>query len=236
VARGVDHFLAITERARLHLRLAGVPDERISVVPLGTDTELFRPADERRPGPLRILSVARLEPAKGVEDVVVAAGLLRERGVEVEVSLVGAGPLEQRLRDIAEKLEIGAHVSVLAVPWTALPEIYRDHDVFILASAATRWWREQFGFAVIEAMASGLPVLVGDSGSLPEVVGRSDCLVRPHDPIGIADALGRLANSSDLRAQHGQLNRERAVAHFDQRVIRDRLWETYERVLREPPA
>jgi glycosyltransferase involved in cell wall biosynthesis len=236
VARGVDHFLAITERARLHLRVSGVPDERISVVPLGTDTERFHPRTERRPGPLRILSVARLEPAKGVEDVVVATGLLRERGVDVELSLVGAGPLEQRLRDIAESLRIGDRLRVLAVPWTELPAIYRDHDVFVLASAATRWWREQFGFAVIEAMASGLPVLAGDSGSLPEVVGRPDSLVRPHDPIAIADAVEALAGSDELRAELGGLNRERAIERFDQRVIRERLRETYDRVMRAPPA
>jgi glycosyltransferase involved in cell wall biosynthesis len=236
VAQGVDHFIAITERARLHLKYAGVPDQRITVLPLGTDTDVFRPARQRREGPLRVLSVARLEPAKGVEDVVIAAGMLRERGVEIELSLVGAGPLERRLRDIASQLHIDARLRVLAAPWTDLPGVYRDHDVFVLASAPTRWWREQFGFAVVEAMASGLPVLAGDSGSLPEVVGESEWLVRPHDPLAIADALERLAGDPQLRARQGKLGRERVLAHFDQRTIRERLLEIYERVLSEAPA
>jgi glycosyltransferase involved in cell wall biosynthesis len=236
VAQGVDRFIAITERARWHLRYAGVPDHRIIVLPLGTDTEVFRPAEERRGGPLRVLSVARLEPAKGVEDVVIAVGMLRERGVDVELSLVGAGPLEDRLREIASQLGIAEHVRVLAAPWTELPGVYRDHDAFVLASAPTRWWREQFGFAVVEAMASGLPVLAGDSGSLPEVVGDPESLVRPHDPIALADALERLAGDADLRSAKGRQGRERVLAKFDQRTIRELLRETYERVLREAPA
>jgi glycosyltransferase involved in cell wall biosynthesis len=236
VAAEVDHFIAITGRARLHLRYAGVPDERITVLPLGTDTETFRPAKERRPGPLRVLSVARLEPAKGVEDVVIAAGMLRERGIEVEVSLVGAGPLEKRLHDIASRLQVDARLRILSAPWTELPDVYRDHDVFVLASAPTRWWREQFGFAVIEAMASGLPVLAGDSGSLPEVVGRPESLIRPHDPLALADALERLAGDSQVLARLGDLNRHRALERFDRRAIGEQLRDIYERVLAEPGA
>ena len=232
VAAGVDQFIAITDRARLHLRTAGVPDERITVLPLGTDVEAFRPPNQpRRPGPLRLLSVARLEPAKGVEDVVIAAGLLAERGHDIEVSLVGAGPLAGRLGEIATSMGIADRVRLMAVPWTELPQLYRDHDVFVLASAPTRWWREQFGFAVIEAMASGLPVLVGDSGSLPEVVGRSDALVRPHDPLALAGALERLIEDEQLRAEAGTFSRERAVERFDQRMIRGRLEAIYQRVL-----
>jgi glycosyltransferase involved in cell wall biosynthesis len=235
VAAGVDRFVAVTERARLHLRCAGVADERITVLPMGTDLDAFRPlAGERRPGPLRILSVARLEPAKGVEDVVVAAGLLAQRGCAVEVSMVGAGPLARRLLEIAGQMGIAEQVRVLEVPWEDLPRVHHDHDIFVLDSAPTRWWQEQFGFAVIEAMASGLPVLVGGSGSLPEVVGRPECLVRPHDPEDLAGALGRLAADPALRDREGRLNRERAVDHFDRRAIAANLQEIYEQVLSEP--
>jgi phosphatidylinositol alpha-1,6-mannosyltransferase len=237
VAAGVDRFVAITERARVHLLCADVPDERITVLPLGTDTELFRPAEGARPpGPLRVLSVARLEPAKGVEDVVIAAGLLAQRGRELEVTLVGSGPLQQRLGEIATAMGIADRTQIRAVPWKQLPDVYRRHDVFVLASAATRLWREQFGFAAVEAMASGLPVRVGDSGSLPEVVGRPGSLIRPHDPLALADALERLAEDPGLRQAEGAENREWAVRRFDQRLIRERLRGLYERVLDEPGA
>jgi glycosyltransferase involved in cell wall biosynthesis len=97
-------------------------------------------------------------------------------------------------------------------------------------------WREQFGFAAVEAMASGLPVRVGDSGSLPEVVGRPGSLIRPHDPLALADALERLAEDPGLRQAEGAENREWAVRRFDQRLIQERLRGLYERVLDEPGA
>ncbi len=237
VAAGVDRFIAITDRARLHLRSAGVPEDRITVMPLGIDVDTFHPRREaRRSGPTRLLSVARLEPAKGVEDVVIAAGLLAEQGHDLELSLVGAGPLGGRLRRIAAAMGIGDRVELLAVPWPELPQLYRDHDIFVLASAATRWWQEQFGFAVVEAMASGLPVRVGGSGSLPEVVGREDALVRPHDPPALAQALAPLIEDEELRSEAGALSRERALGHYDRRLIGERLKALYQQVLAAPRA
>ena len=93
VADGADRFLAITEDARLHLELAGVPRDRIEVFPMGIDLERFTPAaGERRDGPLRVVSVTRLVSEKGVEDLAVALRLLSDRGVDAQVTLVGSGP------------------------------------------------------------------------------------------------------------------------------------------------
>jgi glycosyltransferase involved in cell wall biosynthesis len=239
LARQVDHFLAITEPARVHLQLAGVPDERISVLPLGIDMERFRPADTTvRPSgaPLRVVTVSRLEPAKGVEDLVVAAGLLARRGIPVDLRLVGSGPLRPKLERIASEMGIGAHVRFDSVPWEEIERVYRDADVFVLASAATRLWREQFGFAVVEAMACGLPVVVGDSGSLPDVVGRADSLVRPHDAVALADRLQHLAQHPEERGREAEENRARALERWDVQSIRRRLGETYEHVLARPPV
>jgi len=233
-AAGADHCVAITERARIFLQLAGVPDDRITLLPVGTDVERFTPASEREPGPMRVLSVARLEPGKGVEDLVIAAGLLARRGVEVEVTFVGGGPLRGRLEEVAAHLGIAGRVRFERIPWAEIERAYRAADVFVLASGPTRNWREQFGFAVVEAMASGLPVLVGHSGSLPEVVGRPESLVAPHDPLGLSEALERLAGDADHRAELGAWNRQRAEEQFDLRRLRVRLHELYEAVLAAP--
>jgi len=232
-AGAVDHFQAITERARLHLRTAGVPDERITTLPLGVDMKRFAPGGTpRADGPIRVLTVSRLEPAKGVEDLVIAVGLLAQRGVEVELTLMGDGPLAARLQWIAAEMGVGDRVRLPGgVPWAQLHEVYRAHDVFVLASAATRAWREQFGFALVEAMGCGLPVLVGDSGSLMEVAGSPERLVRPHDPPALADKLEALVSDAELRRREGEASRARALENYDQRLIRRRLGELYERVL-----
>ncbi len=235
VAAGIDHCVAISDDARLHLELAGVPRERIDVLPMGVDVERFAPdGAQRRPGPLRVLSVARLVSEKGVEDLVVALRLLAGRGVEAELTLVGSGPLGARLEVLARELAVRLRV-LGTVPYEELPQLHRDSDVLVLASAPRATWREQFGFAVVEAMASGLPVLAGDSGSLDEVVGDPQQLVRPHDAEALAEALEALAGDPARRRAHGERNRSRACERYDRRRVAVRLGELYERVLAAPP-
>jgi glycosyltransferase involved in cell wall biosynthesis len=236
VADGLDRFLAITERARLHLELAGVPPERIDVLPMGIDVEHFAPAEDPVPAePFRVLTVARLVPEKGVEDLVIATRLLRDRGTDVQVTLVGDGPLRGRLARLARELGVADRVVLRgAVAYGDMPDTYRTHDAFVLASAARTTWREQFGFAVVEAMACGLPVLAGSSGSLDEVVGDPEQLVPPHDPLRLATALQRLVAEPETRRRRGEENRRRALERYDRRKVAERLRAFYDRVLDAP--
>jgi glycosyltransferase involved in cell wall biosynthesis len=238
IAAGVDRFIAVTERARVHLELNGVDPARITVLPEGIPVDRFGPRPEiAEDAPLSVLTVARLERAKGVEDLVIAIALLARRGIDARVTLVGDGPLAGPLQALARRLGIADRVEVPgAVAWDDLPGVYRSHHVFVLASAPTVNWREQFGFAVVEAMASGLPVLVGESGSLPEVVGEAHSLVAPHDPVSLADALAALAGDPAERRRQGDANRARAAALFDVGRIQRGLIEIYEDVLAGRPA
>ena len=232
VAAGLDGAIAISEKTRLALTLAGVPDERIETLPMGVDVEHFSPAARPSGGPLRVLSVARLVAEKGVEDLVVALRLLRDRGADATLELVGTGPLAGRLAEMAERLGVSDRLTMPGtIPYGRLPEVYRAADVFVLASAPRTMWREQFGFAVVEAMACGLPVLAGHSGSLDEVVGDPEQLVTPHDPVELADALERLAGDDALRATRGEANRERALERYDRRAVARRILAFYNRVL-----
>jgi phosphatidylinositol alpha-1,6-mannosyltransferase len=242
VASEVDLYVAVTERAKLHVESHGVDPDKVVVLPVGVDTTRFAPRAEAAPsaarsepapaGPLRVVTVSRLETGKGVEDLAIAAGLLAERGVEVEVTFVGEGPSRARIEAVGRHYGIANRLHFPGfVPWERLQEVHWEHDLFVLPSAPTSNWREQFGYAVVEAMACGLPVLVGDSGSLMEVIGRKDSLVTPHDPIGLADALEKLARDPERRAKLGAANRKRAVKVFDMRVVQQRLLELYERAL-----
>lgn len=234
VAAGLDHCVAISEDARLHLQLAGIPPERIDVLPMGVDVERFAPAPgERPPGPLRVLSVSRLVSEKGVDDLVIALRLLGDEGVEAELTVVGTGPLDGRVRRLAR--DLGVRVTLLgSVPYERLPDLHRESDVLVLASAPRATWREQFGFAVVEAMSSGLPVLAGDSGSLDEIVGDVEQLVRPHDVEALAAALAAVSRDPDRRLGQGERNRRRALERYDRRRVAARLSELYERVMAAP--
>lgn len=236
VAAGVDRALAISERARLHLEVNGVPAERIEVVPMGVDLTRFTPrTSQAHDGPLRVLSIGRLVPEKGHEDLVLAAHLLRARGVETRVTIAGEGPLRARLVNMIEVLGLRDRIALVGtVPYGDLPALHHVHDVFVLASAPRTTWQEQFGFAVVEAMASGLPVLAGDSGSLDEVVGDRRQLVAPQQPAALAAELERLVDEPAERSRRGAANRLRAEAIYDRRNVARRIRSFYEHALAEP--
>jgi glycosyltransferase involved in cell wall biosynthesis len=232
VARGVDRFLAISDRARLHLELAGVERERITVLPIGIDTDRFAPAAARASDELRILSVTRLVREKGVEDLLIAFGLLVRGGVSARLRIVGEGPLRARLVRLASELGVADRVRLDgSVKHDELPALYRDSDLFVLASAPLASWREQFGIAVVEAMASGLPVIVGHSGSLDEVVADDDSVVPPHDPYALHRRLAALAADPEARRARGRRNRDRVLERFDRRRVAASIHDVYRAVL-----
>ena len=166
----------------------------------------------------------------------VAAGLLRRRGVDVRVRLVGDGPLRARLPELACRMGVeGAVELVGGVPYGELPGVYRAADVFVLASGPRTTWREQFGFAVVEAMACGLPVIAGHSGSLDEVVGNDESLVVPHEPELLADKLEALAKDPERRARDGARNREWAERRYDRRDVAKKLSALYAAVVERAP-
>ena len=235
VAARADHFVGISERSRFYLETLGVPPDRITVTPMGVDLDRFRPGPPPPAGPLRVLTVTRLVAEKGVEDLVLALALLRDRGIDARVRMIGSGPLEGRLREIAGRLGLEDRVEVgVTLRHDEMPGAFHAADVFVLASGPRTTWREQFGYAAVEAMASGLPVLAGHSGSLPEVVADPDSLVTPHDPHALADALERLAGDPAERRRQGARNREWAESRYDHRAVARTLAAVYDDVLARP--
>ena len=150
-AREVDHFQAIDRARAAHLHTVGVPDERITALPARRRHGALRA--RRRPrartGRSACSRSSRLEPAKGVEDLVIAAGLLARRGVEMELTLIGDGPLKARL-EVDRGASWGsptASVCPAACRGASCTRSTARTTRSCSRSAATRNWREQFGFA-----------------------------------------------------------------------------------------
>lgn len=169
-------------------------------------------------GPLRVLVPARLVEKKGHIHLLDAAGLLRERGVEVQVDLAGDGPLEAPLRGRAAQLgldEVGflGHVShdelldrMASGNW----------DAVVLPSVVTASGElEGIPVALVEAMACGLPVVGTATGGIPELLGGdAGIVVPPGDPGALAEAVERLAGQPTLRAELAGRGRDRVEESF----------------------
>jgi len=213
LARYCDLVIANSQGGRAEWLEAGVPAERIVVVPNGIDTERFRPLPEARAGlraawgiapeaPL-IGLVARLDPMKGHGLFLEAAAVALGRRPELRFVCVGRGaeaPL-QDLRDKASALGIAGRI-VWAGPRHDMPEVLSALDLHTSASL----FGEGFSNAVGESMAAGVPNVVTDVGDSASIVGETGLVVPPANAAALATAwlalLDRAASEGDaLRAR-----------------------------------
>jgi glycosyltransferase involved in cell wall biosynthesis len=231
-----DRFLATTERARRALLLEGAPSQRVRVCPPGIDLERFAAARVARPpsdGSHLLLSAGRLVWEKGHQDLLRALALLRAEGRrDVRALIVGDGPEGRRLRTLAAELGLGGLVEFRAsVPYDEMPAIYASASCLVLASIPVRFWEEQFGMVLAEAMAGHLPIVASTCGAIPEVVGHDASYFGPGDWIGLAEVLreGPLAQEPGARRapDPGRLQ------HYSTAAAAERLREVYSGLLGE---
>lgn len=198
-------------------------DAKIRVIHCGVDTEAFTTrVAEREDGPCRFLCVGSFEEVKGHRHLLDACAILRERGIDFTCDLIGEGPLRREMEGRIAHLRLGDRVRVLG--GQPRPEVIarlREADVAVLASQPTREGkREGIPVVLMEAMATGLPVVSTALSGIPELVddGRTGLLVPPADAAALADALERLAHDPTLRARLGRAGREKVVREFDLRT------------------
>jgi len=246
VRERADLFIAVTERAKEALIYEGVPEEKISVIPVGVDIDTFKPVNKdeeylRKFGLKKddfvVLFVGRLLWEKGVYDVLYAAKRLLSDPELKHKSLKfifvgGEGPEESGMRKLINRLDITESVSIVGTfPYSEMPAIHNLADVFVAPSIPIRDWQEQFGMVFAEALACGKPVVSTLCGSIPEVIGDAGILVQPNDPLSIYRELKRLILDEKLRRKYGVLARERAEKVFDPEKIALRIKREYEKLI-----
>lgn len=192
-------------------RLAGRP---VHYLGAGVDVNEFVPGPAPAGVPV-VGCVSRFVPRKGQRRVLEAVARLRRRGIEADVLLVGKGRDERRLRGLADSLGVPTRFEV-AVPWEALPGLYREMTVFAMP-CRSRWMGlevEGLGLVFLEAAAAGLPVLAGDSGGSPETVvpGVTGYVVAGGEDL--EEGLARLLTDRVEAARMGEAGRRWVLDHY----------------------
>lgn len=191
---------------------------KVAVIHCGVDTASFRGA-QHRDGPLRIVSVGTLHEVKGQAHLVDACRRLAERGVDFTCRIIGDGPDRTSLAARIETAGLGDRVILTGrMTSDAVARELGDADVLVAPSVPTRGGkREGIPVVLMEAMATGLPVVASRLSGIPELVtdGKDGLLVAPGDDAAIADALERLANDRSLRRRLGRAGRETVDRAFD---------------------
>jgi rhamnosyl/mannosyltransferase len=207
-------------------------------VPLGIDPQRFAPiertltrAAELRAqwtagldAPLVVLSVGRLRYYKGLDDLIRA---LVKRPDALAI-IAGDGPMRAEWQALAESLGIAARVRFVGSPSDDdLPACFHAADVYALPANVRA---EAFGIAVLEAMASSLPVVTTEVGSATSWINQHDvtgCVIPPRDPAALANALGQLRDPA-TRRRMGDAARARVLAEFTRELMVQRVLAAYE--------
>lgn len=198
----------------------GCAAERISLIPMGVDTEKFSFLDRSKlhRKTVSIISVGRLCEVKGHEYLIRAFKVLKEHGRPVQLTIVGAGELQKYLEVLISELGLEGHVKLAGSRQSiALNELLHDSDIFALTGVPSpSSGIEGQGIATVEAQLTGLPVVSSNIGGLSESMldGESALLCTPKSIKEIASALDRYVKDPELRHRHGECGRRFAERRF----------------------
>lgn len=203
--RRVDQFITLSEASASLYRRHGFDDADFNVVPNMLDPE-FKPPERRSGGNgFELLYVGSLIPEKGVESLVRA---IVDLPADTHVTVVGDGLESDSLRRLASSLGVTDRVTFTGnVPYEGVRDHYATADAFIHPGV----WPEPFGRTILEAMETGLPVLVSDIGGPAEIVDDPLCRFAPGTPKAIVAAVERLQKRED---DVGEQNRRRVQERY----------------------
>lgn len=229
VLRRFAAVVAVSREVERSLLSAGVSPARIHVIRNGVNTAAFRGADRTRvtsEGAPIIGLVGRLAPEKGVDIFLKAAAIVRKRMPMVRFTVAGDGPDRDRLEALLRDLQLDGCAQLLGRQ-EDMPAFLQSLTVLVSASR-----QEGLPIALLEGMASGLPVVATKVGEVPRVVqsGETGTLVETEDPEALATAILELLADPPKLARMGEAGRKHVIEHFSaERMTADYL-SVYEKV------
>ena len=240
----VDRYIPLSRDLEQWLRnQVGVTDNRIAAICNGVDSELFHPAQQGRealpvdgfagPDSIVIGTVGRMQMVKDQLTLVRAFVLLLERVPDarqrLRLVLIGDGPLRAQAQAMLRQADA---VKICWLPGSRddTSALLRGMDIFVLPSLA-----EGISNTILEAMASGLPVIATHVGGNSELVleGETGTLVPPANPEAMAQALQRYTADPDLRCRQGGKGRQRVEHEFSLAYMVRRYLSVYDDVIKE---
>jgi sugar transferase (PEP-CTERM/EpsH1 system associated) len=246
--KGINPFVSCyttvsNDLSRWLVQTVGIASERVIHICNGVDVHRFYPRSGARPslgpegfvkeGTVFVGTVGRMQTVKDQLTLVQAFIHLVQRDREarehLRLIMIGDGPLRENAQKLIADAEVG-ELAWLPGERNDIPGLLRAFDLFILPSIA-----EGISNTILEAMATGLPVIATGVGGNPELVvhGQTGMLVPPCDPIAMANAIRTYIQNPDMMRPHGQAARKRAVEHFSIEKMVNGYLDVYDEVLAE---
>lgn len=198
----------------------GISESKICLVSLRTDLNLFNPNPTSDVGEkvnkvgITLGYVGRLVDGKGLEDLFEAISKLKlqDLSLKFQVLIFGTGPLEGKLKKIADDLDIAEKIEWRGfVSYNNVPKAFSQIDIFVYPS-----WHEGFGRSIMEALAMEKTVVATRVGGIPDLInnGENGFLVEPHNPEVLAQKIKELIENKELREKFGKAGRKFVSENF----------------------
>ena len=211
--KSADRVICYTEMEKDKLaNMLKIDSEKISVIPNGVDTDLFRPdpnnnKQSNQSNAITILWVGRFVRGKGVEYLIQAAKILVKAVPDLKILLVGDGPSKGKIKSLIEKFNLKKNVIIKEnVPNENMPEVYQKSDIFVLPSL-----NEGVPKTLLEAMACGIPVIISEFPHLEELIKNAGLTFPKGDVHALADKIMRLIRDRELAKELGNNGRNKIV-------------------------
>lgn len=195
-----------------NLALETNSQQKIDVICNGIDITQFGKSenkkDQKFEDKFKILCVTRITPRKGVRYLIEAFGKLSKKNNKLSLEIIGDGDEKKNLENLAKELEIADKVDFIGlVPHEELPPYFEKADVFVLPSL-----NEGMSNSMLEALASGLPLVATDTGGTRELVKeeKNGFIIKMKDSSDLAEKIEKLIGNNDLRKKMGEESRKKA--------------------------
>ncbi len=182
--------------------------------------------DGHRPRPI-IGTVAMFRPEKGIRELILAAEILRRRGLDFAVRIAGDGPLRPELEHLIQERDLGDHVELVGY-LSELESFYNSLDIYLQPSV-----EEGFGLAVLDAMRFGLPIVASRVGNLPRLLGQGDFGLLVNRDAGFVESLADAVESVQRNPGGYREESRRGLEHWRERIDPGKMAERYTGIFRD---
>lgn len=205
------------------VRQLGAPREKTFVVPVGAETELFRPrpGPERRSGPFRVLFYGSFIPLHGIDTIIHAAAIVQGHSDQVRFQLIGSGQTYEDMRRLAQRLQVkNVDFGPRSVAYTSLPDLIAAADLCLGIFADRPKTRRVVPHKLYQSAAMGIPVITADTPAVRDSFSTDEVVMIP---AGSAEALAEtilaLLAAPERRRQLGQRGAAAVQARYSPRMI-----------------
>lgn len=203
--------------------------KEVEVISNGIELKLFRPKSKYKKGTFNLIHVGRVGYEKNVDVVIKSVDIIRKVYPKVKLDVIGPGPALPNLKRLVKKLSLNRNVRFLGkIDYKKLNCFYKKADIFLTASTM-----ETQGLVILEAMASGLPIIGVKKYAIPDLVinDKNGYIVKPFNHRAMAEKTIALLSNPNLIEKFGKES-ARMVKRHDINITYKRLEELYEKLLK----